>query len=84
MTRRFEAEPRAVKPNDYDGWFDEIGLLADSEGFWPLMIGWNYAPIECCQFLQTVPGAWASLETRARFADTKHHRVSLWIKDLEA
>ena len=75
--KRFECEARAVKPADYDEWALELGLLADSEGFWPLTIGWTYAPPECCAWLQTVPGAWAQLEARARFADAKRSRERL-------
>lgn len=76
MPKRFETEPRAPMPKDFEPWLEELGLLADCEGFWPLMIGWTYAPPECCQYLQTIPGAWALLCTRARYADSlrRHER----------
>ena len=76
MPRRFEVEPRATEPPDFAPWLDELSMLADAEGFWPLMIGWTYAPPECCAYLQILPGAWAHLEARARLADAlrQHER----------
>jgi len=75
--RHFECEPRATEPPDFEPWLEELGLLADVEGFWPLMIGWTYAPVECCAYLQTIPGAWARLCSRARYADTLRYRERL-------
>ena len=72
--RRFEAEDRAVKPDDYEAWHDELTLMADSEGLWALVGMLWHSPVECCRYLQTVPGAWAELETRAHWADRRRFR----------
>ena len=70
MIRRFEMEPRPVKPIDFDQWLHEVGLVADCEGAWALVGTFWWSPPECCRFLVSVPGLWEGLLARARYADT--------------
>jgi hypothetical protein len=76
---RFEAEPRATKPTDFDPWLEELGLLADTEGAQALLgIIW-YAPVECLAYLVTVPGLWAGLLARSKYADLKRFYLGVAI-----
>jgi hypothetical protein len=68
--QRFEPEPRAEMPPDFEGWIAELLLLADAEGeAATLGILLQYAPLECVSFLATVPALCAELISRARYAD---------------
>jgi hypothetical protein len=79
MMPRFEPEPRAVKPPDFDAWLDELGLVADCEGEWALIGTLWRSPRECCAYLATIPGMWASLLTRARYADFRRFYDAVWM-----
>ena len=70
--KHLESEPRAVKPADFDGWCDELGLFCDVEGFEALVgVLINFAPPECVRFIASQPALWMELLTRARHADMK-------------
>lgn len=71
--RRFEAEPRAKKPADFDEWADELGLLADTEGAHALIGMLWYAPPECIAYLMLEPGLWPGLLARGTFADMQRY-----------
>jgi hypothetical protein len=71
MTRRFEAEARAMKPDAFDEWLEELGDVAD-EGPWVLVMAWMYAPVECCAYLVAQPGVWDGLVARAQYAAAHH------------
>ena len=75
--QRFEHEPRALKPDGFDGWYDELRMLANSEGLWAAVGMLWFSPSECCQFLQTIPGAWALLEAEARYADRERYSTGV-------
>jgi len=67
---RFEAEPRATKPKDFDPWAVELGLYAECEGLQALLgIVTHYAPVECVRWLAVDQPLWAQLVARAREAD---------------
>ena len=76
MITRFEAEPRATKPQGFDAWLIEMGIVADCEGWWILVMAIIHAPVAHCQYLITIPGAWPELVARAHYADS-HHDFSL-------
>ena len=67
---RCNADLPAPKPPDFDGWLEEIGELADSEGFEALVgVLIRFAPAECVRHLSASPAIVASLIARARYAD---------------
>jgi len=66
-----------MKPRDFDQWYGELRLLANSEGLWAAVGMLWYSPAECCAYLQTIPGAWALLETEARFADRERYSTGV-------
>ena len=80
MMLSFEAEPRTRKPEQFEAWLDEIGLLADCEGLEALIgiLQW-FSPVECCAYLITLPGVWPELLARARFADAKRFAEGVYI-----
>lgn len=68
-SKRFEAEPRATKPADFDAWIVDLAEIADEEGVWLLIMAWMYAPPECCAYLMRMPGLIESLIVRAQYTD---------------
>jgi hypothetical protein len=77
--KRFEAEARALKPDGFDSWYGELRLLANSEGLWAAVGMLWFSPAECCAYLQTIPGAWALLETEARYTDRERYREGVHV-----
>ena len=65
--KRFEAEPRVLKPKGFDEWLCELDLGAE-EGPWILVMAWMYAPVECSAYLVAQPGVWEGLLARAQYA----------------
>ena len=74
---RFETEERPVKPDEFDEWLDELGLLADCEGAWALIGAWMYSPTECTRYLVTLPGLWEGLIARGRYADLRRFDLGM-------
>jgi hypothetical protein len=68
---RFEPEPRATKPDEFEEWMVELAEIADTEGTWTLVMSWMYAPVECCAYLMRMPGVLEGLMLRARYTDRK-------------
>lgn len=70
MIQRFEPEDRATKPPDFDGWLEELQMLADCEGeaaaLGVLML---YAPVECVRYLVSQQTLLHELLARGRYAD---------------
>jgi hypothetical protein len=75
-SKRFEAEPRAAKPPEFDAWMDDLAEIADTEGTWTLIMAWMYAPPECCAYLMRLPGLLEGLMLRARYTDQQRGRRS--------
>jgi hypothetical protein len=75
-TKRFEAEPLATKPAEFDEWIDDLAEIADQEGTWTLILSWMLAPSECCAYLMRLPGLLEGLMLRARYTDQKRARQS--------
>jgi hypothetical protein len=71
MTKRFEAEPRAMKPAEFDEWVGDLAEIADTEGVWMLVMAWMYAPPDCCMYLTRMTGMLEGLILRARYTDQK-------------
>ena len=71
MKRLLEPEPRVPKPPDFDEWLFEAGELADSSGAWAVIGMFFHAPLECAQYLITIPEMWESLLSRGRYADRR-------------
>jgi hypothetical protein len=69
MMSRFEAEPRATKPPQFEAWLAELEEIADSEGVDLLCVAWLYSPVEPCDYLGRLPGLMQELLARARWAD---------------
>jgi hypothetical protein len=67
--RRFEHEPRALKPDGFDAWLAELGDVADALGAWALIGAWRTAPTDYCRYLVSMPGRWDELISRGRHAD---------------
>jgi len=74
--KRFEAEPLATKPPEFDEWIAELAEIADEEGLWTLVMSWLYAPAPCCAYLMRLPGKLEGLMLRARYTDQKRARRS--------
>jgi hypothetical protein len=70
-SKRFEAEPRATKPADFDEWIVDLAAIADEEGVWMLVMSWMYAPPASCAYLMRMPGMLEGLMVRARYTDQK-------------
>jgi len=75
--RRFEAEPRAVLPLDFDAWLHDLGDVADTCGAWALVGAWRKAPTEYCRYLVTLPGLWEGLIARAQYADRVRYEAGV-------
>ena len=75
--RRFEAEPRVPKPDDFDEWLWELGLLADTAGAWALIGAWMYSSDECCRYLIAIPGMWDGLIARGHYADRARYEAGV-------
>ena len=73
--RRFEAEPRAHRPRDFEVWLAELQLFADCNGE-EAVIGvlMHYAPVECVRYLVALPTLWDELLARGRYADQVRFR----------
>jgi len=77
--KRFEAEPRALKPDGFDAWLSEVGDVADVLGAWALIGAWRNAPTDYCRFLITIPGLWEGLIARAQYADRRRYESGVLI-----
>jgi len=73
--QRFEAEPRARKPRDFDAWLAELQLFTDCNGE-EAVIGvlMHYAPVDCMSYLVAQPALWDELLSRGRYADAQRFR----------
>jgi hypothetical protein len=69
MMSRFEAEPRAGKPAEFDEWIGDLVEIARTEGVWLLIMAWMYAPVECCKYLTRLPGVVEALIALAEHTD---------------
>jgi hypothetical protein len=69
--RSLQAEPRPIKPIDFDEFVEELGLVADCEGAWALVGAFWFAPQDACRYLASQPVIWEYLYARARFADAR-------------
>jgi hypothetical protein len=76
--RRFEHEPRVLKPDSFDAWLSEIGDVADALGAWALIGAWRNSPTECCRYLITLPGLWDGLIARGRYADRRRYEAGVY------
>ena len=80
MITRFEPEPRATKPADFDGWLDELGLYTDVSGECGLVeVVMQYAPPECVRYLVAQQHLWQGLHARARYADTTRLMCGVYV-----
>ncbi len=77
--RRFEHEPRALKPEGFDAWLEKVGDVADALGAWALIGAWRNSPVECCRYLVTIPGLWDGLIARAQYADRRRYESGVLI-----
>jgi len=76
--RRFEAEPRAVLPLDFDAWLGGLGDIADTCGAWALIGAWRKSPTEYCRYLVTIPGLWEGLIARGQYADRARYEAGVY------
>lgn len=58
-----------AKPIDFESWLKDLELIVDSEGSDLFWLGWLYAPSQCCEYLQALPGVVQALIARARWTD---------------
>jgi len=69
--RGLEVEPPAPRPEEFEAFVDELGLLADCEGVWGLIGAFWFVPAECGRYLAAQPAIWQGLMARARYADAR-------------
>ena len=77
MMPRFEAEPRAQLPRDFDAWLQGLGDVADTCGAWAVIGAWRKGPTEHCRYLVTLPGVWEQLIARGLYADRVRYEFGI-------
>jgi len=76
--RRFEPEPRAVRPPDYDAWLLGLGDIADTCGAWALIGAWRKSPTDYCRYLVTQHYVWEELIARGQYADRVRYEAGVY------